>query len=248
MLAPDNVFNPGKFHCPGCNSTLTTASNTCPYCGFNAHICMARFPFKPPPLTRVMDSDKVITTRDKKRLSRTITHLEKRFPQITISFCVVLLPDGVDGRQFGYWLLNRCAPSSALEAKRRLHHLLILVDRNKETVSASVGYGLDCFLDDVTLCKAFHQTKHSYIHDGYVEGSIQWLNIIRKKLLAIHEETAVAYNRRFRIRNRHTPGNASAISEECRENKPTRYSCRPDSAQSSPRQECPPEFVAATRP
>ena len=241
MLAPDDVFNPSKFHCPGCNATLNQASNTCPHCGFNAHICMARFPFKPPPLTRVMDSDNVIDARGKKRLSRTIARLEKRFPQITVSFCVVLLPDGVDGRQFGYWLLNRCPPASGLAAKRRMHHMLILVDRNNETVSASVGYGLDCFLDDVTLSKAFQEAKDSYAHDGYVEGSIKWINIIRKKLVSIHGEAATAYNRRFHPRHSHTAKNTRAINGKSRgEASP------PIKPQPSPQGERPSKLVTAS--
>ncbi len=242
MLAPDDVFNPSKFHCPGCNATLNTASNTCPHCGFNAHICMARFPFKPPPLTRMMDSDNAIDTRGKKRLSKTIARLEKRFPQITVSFCVALLPNGVDGRQFGYWLLNRCPPTSELQAKRRLHHLLMLVDRNNETVSTSVGYGLDCFLDDVTLSKALHEAKDSYIRGGYVEGSIKWINIIRKKLVSIHEEAAAAYDRRFHLRHRNTTKETCAISEKSR-----KETLPPIKAQLSPQQERPSKLIATGR-
>ena len=203
MLAPENVFSSGRFHCPGCHATLKQASSTCPHCGFNADHCIARFPFKPPPLTRVMDPDETLDAQQQKRLSRTIGRLEKAFPQITVSFCVICLPEGVDGRQFGYWMLNRCPPVSGLDAKRRLHHLLLLVDRNNKTVSATVGYGLDCFLDDITLYKALQASREHFIHEGFVEGSIKWINDIRQQLPALHEKAVTDWKRRFNTQHRH---------------------------------------------
>lgn len=203
MFAPEDVFSSGRFHCPGCHSTLEKASSTCPHCGFSADRCIARFPFKPPPLKRVMDPDEVLDPHQKKRLSKTIDRLEKAFPQITVSFCSIFLPEGVDGRQFGYWMLNRCPPVSGLDATRRLHHLLLLVDRNSKTVSATVGYGLDCFLDDITLHKTLQASREHFVHAGFVEGSIKWINYIRKKLPAIHEKAVSGWKRRFHTRNRH---------------------------------------------
>ncbi len=216
MLAPENVFSSGKCHCPGCHSTLEKTANTCPHCGFNAHLCIARFPFDPPPLKQIMDPDEVIDAHQKKRLSKTIARLEKAFPQITVSFCSVLLPEGVDGRQFGYWLLNRCSPASGLDAKRRLHHLLLLVDRNSKTVSATVGYGLDCFLDDITLHQALQSSRDHFIHEGYVEGSIKWIHLIRKKLAVLHEKAVTDWKRRF---NRRLPPSVTAEPENNEEKK-----------------------------
>lgn len=244
MLAPENVFSSGKFHCPGCHSTLERAANACPHCGFNAHLCVARFPFKPPPLKRVMDPDGVIDTHQKKRLSRTIARLEKSFPQITVSFCAVFLPDGVDGRQFGYWLLNRCPPASGLDAKRRLHHLLLLVDRNSKTVSATVGYGLDCFLDDMTLCRALQASRDRFIHEGYVEGSIKWINLIRKKLAFLHEKAVIDWERRFHKQHHHCVKADLPDNEEKQATSLHPYSPPPPRLQPPPRQGNSPQYAA----
>jgi hypothetical protein len=247
MLAPENVFSSGKFHCPGCHSTLEKATNTCPHCGFNAHLCIARFPFEPPPLKRVMDPDGVIDAHQKKRLSRTIARLEKAFPQITVSFCAAFLPEGVDGRQFGYWLLNRCPPVSGSDAKRRLHHLLLLVDRNSKTVSATVGYGLDCFLDDMTLCKALQASSDHFIHEGYIEGSINWINIIRKKLAVLHEKSVTDWKRRFNTRHRHSVKDDLADDEEKQANTLPQNAAVLPQSQSSPRQKNSPQYAVKSR-
>jgi len=148
-----------------------------------------------------MDPDKSLQTYQKKRLSKSIARLEKASPQITVSFCSLYLPDGVDGRQFGYWLLNRCKPESGLDAKNRLHHLLILVDRNHKTVSTSVGYGLDCFLDDMTLHQTLQRCREPFIHKGFVEGSIHWIDHIRKELPSIHEKAQADWKHRYKKRH-----------------------------------------------
>ncbi len=203
MFEPEDIFNPGRFHCPGCHATLNKPSNRCPHCGFTAEKCIARFPFEPPPLRRLMDPDNSLQTYQKKRLSKSIARLEKAFPQITVSFCSLYLPDEVDGRQFGYWLINRCKPTSGLDAKNRLHHLLILVDRNHKTVSTSVGYGLDCFLDDMTLYQTLQRCREHFIHKGFVEGSIHWIDHIRKELPSIHEKAQADWKRRYKKRHLH---------------------------------------------
>ncbi len=246
MLAPENVFSSGKFHCPGCHSTLEKAANTCPHCGFSAHLCIARFPFQPPSLKQVMDPDGVIDAHQKKRLSKTIAHLEKSFPQITVSFCTVSLPEGVDGRQFGYWLLNRCPTVSGLDAKRRLHHLLLLVDRNSKTVSATVGYGLDCFLDDITLHQTLQASRDQFIHEGYVEGSIKWISSIRKKLALLHEKAVTDWKRR--LNKRPPPSVKDALDNE--ENKPKAlnpYSAPLPQLPSPLSQKNPPQYAAKSR-
>ena len=203
MFEPEDIFSPGRFHCPGCHATLNNRSNRCPHCGFTAEKSIARFPFEPPPLRRLMDPDKSLQTHQKKRLSKSIARLEKAFPQITVSFCSLYLPDGVDGRQFGYWLLNRCKPVSGLDAKTRLHHLLILVDRNHKTVSASVGYGLDCFLDDMILHQTLLRCREHFIRNGFVDGSIHWIDHIRKALPSIHEKAQADWKRRYKKRHLH---------------------------------------------
>ena len=206
MFEPEDIFSPGRFHCPGCHATLKTAPRKCPHCEFTAESCLARFPFEPPPLKRLMDPDQSLKAYQKKRLSSSIERLEKAFPQITVSFCSLYLPDGVDGRQFGYWMLNRCKPASGLDARSRLHHLLILVDRNHKTASATVGYGLDCFLDDMTLYQTLQQSREHFLNKGFVEGSINWINRIRKKLPSIHEKAQIDWKRRFKKRHRYTAG------------------------------------------
>ncbi len=154
MPAPATIFEPGKPHCPGCHAPLTALVDTCPHCGFTAAACLARFPFEPPPLTRYIDPEQAVTAKMRKMADRAIKRLERRFPQVTVYSCILSLADGVDTREFGYWLFNRSVPQGALEEQDRPYSLLLVIDRRGRSASLTVGYGLDPFFDDYILEKS----------------------------------------------------------------------------------------------
>ena len=195
MLPPPDIFNPARTHCPSCNATLTVLSENCAFCGFSAQICMQRYPFSPPPLTRIVDPDGSVKPVEAKKMTKAIARLEKRFPQITVSVCVMNLPEGVDGREFGYWYLNRGEVHDEREMRRRMHHLLLIVNRTNHTVSVSVGYGLDCFLHDQFLHRTLERTAGTFASSGYAVGVANWLKSIRRELLSVQYEAQFAQKR-----------------------------------------------------
>ncbi len=195
MRAPPEIFDPGKTHCPSCNATLDSLVERCGFCGFTAQTCVQRYPFVPPPLDRFVDPDSALEPGERKVLNKALNRFEKRFPQVTVTVCVMQLPEGTDGREFGYWYLNRSLPRNPEERKRRQHHMLVIVDRSSHSVSVTVGYGLDCILDDVFLPRSLNEAEHHFKTRGYVEGIAQWLKLLTRNLGTALDEAQFAQER-----------------------------------------------------
>lgn len=198
MLPEPTIFDPGRTHCPSCNATQANLANQCSFCGFTAQISVQRFPFEPPPLTRFVDPNGSLSNSEQRSLNKAISKFEKRFPQITVSVCVMTLPEGVDGREFGYWYFNSSAPTGPTEREQRIHKILLVVNEHDNTVSVTVGYGLDCFLDDITLDKISTKAEPKFRHGGLIRGIANWLKIVSHELTEIWDDASYAYDRWLR--------------------------------------------------
>ena len=195
---PWKIFDAGRTHCPSCNGTLAELANRCPLCGFTADICLQRYPFEPPPLARFVDAEEILSAADKRKMERAFDWFEKRFPQITVSACMTRLPEGVDGREFGFWLFNRSTPVDEEQRKQRAHMLLIVIDCAQKTVSATVGYGLDCFLDDIALSTTLDDAKPTMRKKGFAAGIARWLKLLSPRLVDVHDDARYAADRYVR--------------------------------------------------
>ena len=63
------------------------------------------------------------------------------------------------------------------------------------TVSATAGYGIDCFLDDVVLSRSLAEVEGSFLQEGLVPGVTRWLRTLARQLVEIHEEALYADSR-----------------------------------------------------
>ena len=127
-----------------------------------------------------------------------MANLRNVFPQITICSCFTRLPSGVDGREFGFWLFNRSVPTTPEEREQRLYTLLLVFDAAHQTLSATVGYGLDCFLDDIVLSKSLDDAKDKLRHKGIASGIQHWLKLLSRRLVPIHDAAHYEVNRHER--------------------------------------------------
>jgi uncharacterized membrane protein YgcG len=193
--APATIFEPGKTHCPGCHAPLTTLVDACPHCGFTAAACLARFPFEPPPLTRYIDPEQVLTAKMRKQADRAIKRLERRFPQVTVHTCLLSLAEGVDTREFGYWLFNRSVPQGSLEEQHRPYSLLLIIDRRSRTASLTVGYGLDPFFDDYVLEKSMDEGAALMADDEYGLGIARIIDDLMTAFMRVHTRARYAFEK-----------------------------------------------------
>jgi len=108
-IYPAKNFARSAMACPGCHATLAAPADECPRCGYSGHHAVSRFPFKAPAMERFIDPQGHFEENDRKKLNKSLADLAKSFPQPRICFCIVDLPEVIDPREFGFWLMNASA-------------------------------------------------------------------------------------------------------------------------------------------
>jgi uncharacterized membrane protein YgcG len=182
MPIPFVAFRPGKMLCPSCGAILPMVTDKCPRCQFTATRCLKKYPFQAPPLDRLIDPEERFQPRDRKKLNRAADQFERRFPQTRVHVCVTRLPPSADCREFGYWLLNVSPTESPEDEQRRCFSLLLIIDRTSRSVSATVGYGIDPFIDDGALKKILSASKEDFQQGDYAQGVARFLKLTEKRL------------------------------------------------------------------
>lgn len=133
---------------------LQAVVEQCPHCGYTGWTCMERFPHMPPPLDRLMDSEGRIQEKDAAAILKEFDRVEGLFPQVRLHLCVEKLPEGVDCREFGFWLMNASVPPDETALAGRAWSILLTINRTARTASLTLGYGLDNFISDDQLVES----------------------------------------------------------------------------------------------
>jgi uncharacterized membrane protein YgcG len=185
MPIPFVAFRPGKMLCPSCSAILPVVADECPRCHFTATVCLEKYPFQAPRLERLIDPEERLQPHDLKLLNRAVNRFERRFPQTRVHLCVTRLPENADSREFGYWLFNISQPESQEEEHHRFFGILLVIDRANRSASATVGYGLDPFIDDGVLKNILTASKEDFQQGEYAQGVARFLKLTEKRL---HDE------------------------------------------------------------
>ncbi len=165
-----------KYFCPCCGRELEPAAEECPRCRFSALVCLQKFPLQAPHLTRLIDPEEALTSREGRTVERAIESLEKTFPQIRLHVCLTRLPEGADSQEFGYWIFNACRPVSDEEEQRRYFSLLLVIDRGNSSISVTLGYRLEVFLEDHALKKILSSSRKHFLAERYGRGVVNFVD------------------------------------------------------------------------
>jgi hypothetical protein len=185
-------FQSAPVSCPGCHRVLEGPTEQCQVCGYNAWTCVDHFPYSPPPLERYVDVENRLSNEDRARLDRAINALESDLPQVRIHVCLVKLLPGTDVRECGFWLLNASIPRDEEDAQHRPWSVLLLMDLTAGSASATVGYGLDRFMEDEALLAALAAAKDEW-HEGRPAAGIHlFIQEIRRALKSAQKRAAKA--------------------------------------------------------
>lgn len=171
-MASKSQFQSAPVSCPGCHRVLDGPSGQCRVCGYNAWTCVDHFPYSPPQLERYVDVENRLSNEERARLDRAIDALESDLPQVRVFVCLVKLLPRTDVRECGFWLLNASIPKDDEDAQHRPWSVLLLLDLTAFTASATVGYGLDRFVNDFQLREALAAAKPDWM-DGRLAPGIQ---------------------------------------------------------------------------
>lgn len=180
--------------CPGCHAVLQGAVDQCSHCGYSAWTCVDHFPYSPPPLDRYIDVESRLSNEDRARLDREIDRIESGMPQVRLYLCVVKLLPGTDVRECGFWMLNASVPRDEEEASHRPWSVLLILDTQSLSASATVGYGLDPWLGDPQLRTALAAGRGEWVRGNLAAGAAKFLQQLHHALRAAHG-AAVASSR-----------------------------------------------------
>jgi hypothetical protein len=182
MPIPPAAFRPGKIQFPSSSALLSPGCDECPRCRFTATLCLNKYPFLAPRLERLIDPEERFQSRDRRLLNRAADRFERHFPQTRVHVCATRLPQHADCREFGYWLFNISPPESSEDELRRYFSILIIVDRAHRSISATLGYGLDPFVDDGVLKHLLSQSLEDFQQGDYAQGIVHFLKVMEEHL------------------------------------------------------------------
>lgn len=158
-------FSRSAMACPSCLLNFEEEVSACPRCGFSGTVAVQKFDFAAPPMTGVIDPTGQLVESARGELEKGLERLEKSFPQIRVSFC--LMPGGMDGdlREFGFWLLNASPLDEENGEAERPWTILVVLDRARGQASLSCGYAVEPFLCDENVLELF-RTERSGLYRG----------------------------------------------------------------------------------
>lgn len=147
---------------------------------------MDHFPCSPPPLDRYIDVESRLSNDDRARLDREIDRIESGMPQVRLYLCVVKLLPGTDVREYGFWMLNASVPRDEEEASCRPWSVLLILDTQSLSVSATPGYGVDPWLGDPQLRTALAAGRGELVCGNLAAGAAKFLQQLHHALRAAH--------------------------------------------------------------
>lgn len=190
--------------CPSCHLTLQEAVEKCPRCDYTGQVSMARFPFAAPALERFIDPEQFLSEGDRGRINRSLNTLSKKFPQVRLCFCILNLSEGVDLREFGFWLLNASPVNGPEEAKMRPWTILIIVDDLNGNISVTPGYAIEPFLSDQAWNLLMRKERQFFFARDYVTAFLKLIEGTKEILRegAERADRVVRNDRRKKSSNR----------------------------------------------
>ncbi len=168
-------FAMSAMSCPGCHLSLAEPVDQCPRCHYTGEISMRKFPFPAPAMNRFIDPQDHFSESDRARLSKALNDLLKKFPQVRICFCIINLPEGVDLREFGFWMMNVSPVDTPEEAEVRPWTILIVIDDINGNVSVTPGYAIEPFLEDQAWSALIRNEKQYFFARDYVVAGLKMI-------------------------------------------------------------------------
>jgi hypothetical protein len=186
---PAARFAVNTMFCPGCRRATPDPVEQCPACGYSGASAVDKFPFAAPALDRFIDPDNHLAVEDCEKIDRALNELEKEYPQVRFSFCLVDLAEATDPREFGFWMMNASPVRGPVEERLRPWSVLLLVDHAYCRVSVTAGYAIEPFLDEEEW-RSLLRLEERYFREGdygsailrFVKGSAHVLREAEKRV------------------------------------------------------------------
>jgi uncharacterized membrane protein YgcG len=169
-------FAEGAMACPGCHVILAEAPKECPRCGFSGHVAVAKFPFAAPPLEVFIDPVGYLSEDARAKIEKSLFSLKKRFPQVSLSICIIDLVAESDPREFGFWMFNASKVRNEQEKVDRPWTILLLIDDQNGRASVTPGYAIEPFLNDEDWDSLLWMERKHFFAKDYELGVLRFID------------------------------------------------------------------------
>ena len=175
--------------CPRCLQAIHRGAGVCPHCGFSIADLEGLCGGLPLRMNRLHDSGGLLTRSGRDRVMRAMRHFERKFPQLWWLIHTSRPPQGVDLREFGFWVLNRAEVADLAEGRPRDGALVLAIDADGKQASLGWGYLLDGHLGDDDSFLALSRAHAYWVEERFAEGILRMMEEM-SHLLAIRSRRA----------------------------------------------------------
>lgn len=175
-------------HCPACRQRITETEASCLQCGFSLEALATQMGIPPQLSPPVADLARVLGGSGRRSLINSIQFLEQRFPEVSASVVIAEVPKGLKPEVYAFWLFNRANLFSAVERGGDNHGLLLLIDPQTSLALATVGYGLEPFVSELTLEKCLRPAVPYLAKQKFAEAGVAFFREIERQFTELTQQ------------------------------------------------------------
>lgn len=177
-----------RFFCPCCLISYPEMGEKCSGCGYSAGTCLKRFPYDAPELSglHAFRHGEVVENYFGKRSRAILGKLVATFPETGIYVVVVDLGDGVECREFAFWLFNAAPFGESDNVVKRQGGVMLLVDTNGGKATVVSGYGIEPYLNPERIIRDLGKLEKN-LKKSRIEKAVEsWLLLLLRHLRDAH--------------------------------------------------------------
>jgi len=169
-------FSESAMACPSCHGLLSEAVDECPRCGYSGHAAVAKFPFVAPPLDHFIDPVGYLSEGARGKIDKALESLKQRFPQVSLSVCIIDLVEDTDPREFGFWMFNASQVRDEQEKASRPWTILLMIDDQNGRASVTPGYAIEPFLNEEDWESLLRMERKHFFAKDYETGVLRFID------------------------------------------------------------------------
>lgn len=179
--------------CPFCQGPLKPSAPECPACGLSYPRTCTLLGAVPRITPLVADTTGTLRTSDHKRVTRHLTRMQKRFPQLVPQVVMHRFPAEHPFSMHAFWLFNAADFAGASRRGRDNHALMLVIDPYREEAAIVPGYGLEPFLTRESLDRLLEMAEPAWQDLRWSDGILRVLDGIDLLLesIAVTEDAGV---------------------------------------------------------
>lgn len=180
-----------RFFCPYCLISYAEMGDRCSGCGYSAQACLKRFDYAAPAMSglQAFREGSLVGDFFGKRSHSILGKLETIFPEVGVYVVVASLGDGVECREFAFWLFNAAPFGEGDSAIKRQGGVMLLIDTKGGKATVVTGYGIEPYLNPDRVAVNLEKLKKN-LRKGSIDKAVEnWLLLLLRHLRDAHAKS-----------------------------------------------------------